>query len=66
MPADINNPAMFLTDPEECTEHSFHDLVRFFNGRSAYGDKICQKCGEIYSWQYDFPDVRDAQETRPY
>ena len=57
---------IFLVDPQNCTEHSFHDLVRFFNGRSAYGDKICQKCGTLYHWQYDFPEVTLAGETKPY
>ncbi len=58
--------AEFLTDPSKCTDHHFTDLVRFWNGRSAYGTKLCQKCGTTHKWQYDFPDVRDAGETVPY
>ena len=57
---------MFLTKQSECLEHSFTDLVRFWNGRSAWGDKICQKCGETYSWQYDFPNITTAEECKPY
>jgi hypothetical protein len=57
----------FLIKPEECAEHSFADMVRFFNGSSAWGDKVCQKCGAIYHWQYDLPSVVPGyQETKPY
>ena len=58
---------IFLVKVKDCTEHSFTDQVRFFNGSSAWGNKVCQKCGAIYQWQYDFPNVTPGyQETRPY
>jgi len=46
--------------------HSLIDLVRFNNGRSCYGDKICQKCGLVYSWQYDYAIDNTNHESRPY
>ena len=55
--------AKFKTHPRDCREHSFHDLVRFTNGRSAWGDKICQKCGAIHSWQYDYNTDQSAVAT---
>lgn len=34
--------------------HSLVHMVRFDNGGSVWGEMLCQKCGKIYSWQYDY------------
>lgn len=58
----------FKTKQEDCTEHSLVDICRLDNGRSIFGEKICQKCGAVYRWQYDY-DVNGYNVThnpRPY
>ena len=58
---------IFLVHPQICTEHSFHDLARFYNGCSAWGTKICQKCGTNYEWQYDYEtQYHSTIDTKPY
>jgi hypothetical protein len=57
---------IFQTSQPNCAEHSFTDLVRFWNGQSAFGTKICQKCGFQYEWQFDIPNSRTAVEPKPY
>ena len=34
--------------------HSLVKMVTFDNGRCVWGEMVCQKCGKIYSWQYDY------------
>lgn len=56
----------FKIKPADCVSHELVDLVRLTNGCSAWGDKICQICGAIHSWQYDYETHHHVTETKPY
>lgn len=49
------------------TGHSLVHMIRFDNGRSVWGDMVCQKCGKIYSWQYDYNSANYVvHEPKPF
>ena len=61
------NDQIFKVKEENCVEHSLIDMCRFYNGRSAWGTKICQKCGAELNWQSDYVTSNvDGHEARPY
>lgn len=51
----MNNEIEFNKN-SDC-ETKGHSLVKVFTGnnsQSFYGQMMCQKCGKVYEWQYDF------------
>ena len=61
-------PEEIKFNEEECKDgHNLVKIVSFNNGRSAWGEMICQKCGRTYSWQYDYnPYAGHVHETKPF
>ena len=47
--------------------HSLVHVTRFDNGCSVWGEMLCQKCGKVHEWQYDYnPNAYGGHEPKPF